>query len=208
MVIYKIVNKINQKQYIGQTTRSFKERISEHCRKDNTLIGKAIKKYGIDNFECVIIDKADDTSELNKKEMYWIRKLNTMTPNGYNLCYGGNNTKGYSHREESKEKMSLTKLKLGTMKGPKNHFYGKNHTEETKEKLKKSWTNDRKQRMSEFSKKLDRSYSFVKVRNITTGRVYDSIKEASQDTGVLETHITRVCKGKRKSAGGYKWEYA
>ena len=48
MIIYKITNNINNKIYIGQTTRTLEERIAEHKRKRNPLISKAIKKYGIE----------------------------------------------------------------------------------------------------------------------------------------------------------------
>lgn len=36
---------------------------------------------------------------------------------------------------------------------------------------------------------------------------YPSIAEASRDTGILQTHISRCARGKRPSAGGYKWKY-
>lgn len=37
---------------------------------------------------------------------------------------------------------------------------------------------------------------------------YDSIKAATRETGVNDSHISYCCNGKRKSAGGYKWRYA
>ncbi|EOT38251.1 GIY-YIG nuclease family protein [Enterococcus dispar] len=207
MIIYMFKNKINGKTYIGQTIRTFEERTSEHLRHTETCFDKALNKYGIENFEYCIIDEALSLDELNAKETYWIAKTNSMIPNGYNLCLGGNNTCGYTHREESKRKMSLTKRKNGSMKAEKNHYYGKHHTLEIREKMKKAWTPERKSKLSEQSKRLDRSYQFVRVRNKETGEIYNSVKEAGEKTGVLATHITRVCKGKRKSAGGIKWEY-
>ena len=55
--IYLIANKINNKQYIGQTV-NFKKRIKEHSygRNDNknSLIDRAIKKYGKNNFDFLI----------------------------------------------------------------------------------------------------------------------------------------------------------
>ena len=32
--------------------------------------------------------------------------------------------------------------------------------------------------------------------------------EGRRETGVWQQHITKVCKSKRKTAGGYKWRYA
>lgn len=42
--------------------------------------------------------------------------------------------------------------------------------------------------------------------NIVVGK-YKSIKEAEQQTGITNKHISSVCKGKRKTAGGYVWKY-
>jgi hypothetical protein len=38
-------------------------------------------------------------------------------------------------------------------------------------------------------------------------KTYDSIKSAEEDTGVSNKHISTVCRGKRKSTGGFKWRY-
>ena len=40
---------------------------------------------------------------------------------------------------------------------------------------------------------------------VETGTVYESVAEATRQTGI--THITDACKGKRKIAGGYHWQY-
>lgn len=36
---------------------------------------------------------------------------------------------------------------------------------------------------------------------------FKSIREAEEITGIGNSHITRVCKGNRQTAGGFKWEY-
>ena len=207
MIIYAFKNKINHKIYVGQTIRTFEKRTGEHLRKRKTAFDKALHKYGIENFEYRIIDTAKTIDELNAKEIFWIKKLNTIAPGGYNLCYGGDNTFGYKHKYETRVKMSLVKQMKGSMKGEENHYYGKKHTPEIREKMKQAWTPERKEKLSEQSKNLDRSYRFVSVRNKETGEVYESVKKASEATGLLATHITRVCKGKRKSCGGIRWEY-
>lgn len=51
--IYQCTNLINNKIYIGQTTRSLKERKAEHLHKvinDGTYFHNALLKYGADNF--------------------------------------------------------------------------------------------------------------------------------------------------------------
>ena len=88
MIIYCIINKINGKKYVGQTTQKINVRFSRHCRKGNALYN-AIKKYGKENFNVKEIDRATNQNELNEKEIFWIKKLDTLYPNGYNLTTGG-----------------------------------------------------------------------------------------------------------------------
>lgn len=208
MIIYMFKNKSNGKIYVGQTTQTFRTRTMQHMRSREGYFDTALRKYGIESFECGIIDTAKSTEELNKKEIYWIKKLNSMKPNGYNLCEGGNTTRGYSHKEESKRKMSATKKKLESMKGEKNHYYGKHHTKEIREKMSKAWENEaRRAKLKEHNKNLDRTYQCRKVLNVETKEIFNSIKEAAKKYGLKETHISRVCRGKRKTTGGFHWEY-
>lgn len=206
MIIYLFTNKINGKKYVGQTVRPFEDRFSEHRRKDS-LLSRAFKKYGIENFDHEIIDTASDVNELNEKEIFWTKQLNSKFPNGYNLCDGGDNTKGYRHSEEAKQKMSTTKKRLGSMKGEKNHFHGKKHSEETKAHLRSLWTSGKRTITPEWRAKIEANRYTVKVRNIDTGEVFNSIKEAADKYNINRTHITRVCRGRRKRTGGYRWEY-
>lgn len=199
VIIYKIKNKTNGKIYIGQTVRGLQERISEHARKKQTIMGKAIKKYGIENFSIEIIDRAEDIEELNAKETKWIIFYNCMVPNGYNQCYGGNNTKGYTHKDESKKKMSASKKKMYV--GENNPFFGKTHSPEQIAK----WRETRKG--ADMSKAREASFvkTRVKVINLDTREVFNSISEASKKYSLKSTHISRVCKGKRNRTGGFRW---
>ena len=45
------------------------------------------------------------------------------------------------------------------------------------------------------------------VINLDTGDVYQTPKDASRATGIHNDSISRVCKGKSKTAGGYRWRY-
>lgn len=98
--IYVITNLVNGKQYVGQTIRTIKQRYSDHIRKckynkDNQYLYTAMNKYGIENFGIEEIDfiscktKQKLLDELNQKEIYYISKLNTRKPNGYNMTDGG-----------------------------------------------------------------------------------------------------------------------
>lgn len=104
MIIYKITNEINGKCYVGQTKLTIRERWYGHCSKNGcTAMHNAIVKYGRENFTIEQIDSATSEDELNQKEAYWIEKLNTLCPNGYNLRTGGDR---FELSEKSKERVS------------------------------------------------------------------------------------------------------
>lgn len=89
--IYCIENRVNHKKYIGLTTRSIEERFSEHCKAD-TVIGEAIRKYGVNNFMCYEVDNAQSKSELSELEVHYIHHFGTLK-NGYNCTIGGDGVK-------------------------------------------------------------------------------------------------------------------
>lgn len=98
IIVYKATNLTNGKVYIGQTTRSIRDRIYKHlwlCRQDKenyTPFQTAIRECGEDNFKFEIIDTADTIEELNVKEEYWISLYNSTDPSfGYNIIRGGGN---------------------------------------------------------------------------------------------------------------------
>lgn len=204
MIIYKATNLINGKTYIGQTVRTLRARMLEHLRHDKTHFDRALKKYGIENFKVVIIDSANTVDDLNEKEIFWINFYRSFGENGYNMCEGGGNTIGYHHTEQTKKAMSEKKRTVYV--GAKNPFYGKHHSKESCEKMSQS----RKGRIitPEWRKHIsENSKSKVKVQNIETGEVFNSVKEAAEKYKIAPTHISRVCRGKRKTSGGFHWQY-
>lgn len=87
--IYVITNKINGKQYVGQTSRDIDTRFHEHCAetRGNSKLHSAIQKYGWQNFKVEQLEEVS-LSDLDEREKYWISKLDTKE-NGYNILIGG-----------------------------------------------------------------------------------------------------------------------
>lgn len=52
-----------------------------------------------------------------------------------------------------------------------------------------------------------KSYNSSPVLNIDTGKIYQSITQASIDIGIGYGSISACCRGKQETAGGYHWEY-
>ena len=48
---------------------------------------------------------------------------------------------------------------------------------------------------------------FRKVKCVTTGKIYNSIKEASDELGLYHSNIVACCNGRRATCGGLEWEY-
>lgn len=73
MKIYKIVNKINNKIYIGKTN-DIQKRIKRHLRsvknKINRYLYVAINHYGWENFDAEIIEECTDDVANGKKILY------------------------------------------------------------------------------------------------------------------------------------------
>lgn len=90
--IYVITNLITGLQYVGQSQNAIDRFKAHKLAADNTLFHQAIKEYGIDNFSLEILE--EQIENFNEKERYWIEKLNTLYPNGYNMVEGGG---GYPH---------------------------------------------------------------------------------------------------------------
>lgn len=88
---------ISQKGYIGQTTQGMAKRWGKHLTAArlphhpgyDTLIAKAIRKYGVDAFEHQTLSAAHSAQELDNLEKVWVILLQTKAPLGYNITSGG-----------------------------------------------------------------------------------------------------------------------
>lgn len=89
--------------------------------------------------------------------------------------------------------------------GKINPFKGKHLCEETKRKI--GLANKGHITTPEHRLKLSYSVPCKKVICIETGIVYRSIKASSVSCNVDVGSIVKVCKGRRKTAGGYHWKY-
>ena len=49
---------------------------------------------------------------------------------------------------------------------------------------------------------------FQRVRCVSNGEVYESVKEACEKYGLRHSNIVACCNGRRNKCGGMKWEYA
>lgn len=74
MIVCKIQNLINGKIYVGQTKRTLEKRLKEHAEA-NSLIGDAIREFGIKNFSSEILETCQTNSQLNQVKFFGLKNL-------------------------------------------------------------------------------------------------------------------------------------
>lgn len=143
-----------------------------------------MNKYGINNFSFNVIEECN-CDVLDDRERYWIKELNTLEPHGYNISNGGKK-----------------------LFGENNPFYGKQHTEETKNIIsekntgRKATDEERKMR-SEINKGCnnpfygkrhsDETKSKIKETNIANGnyeKASERMKLQNPNDGTLFSKAT------------------
>lgn len=195
--IYKIVNDINDKIYIGKTEQSLEKRFKEHCRDakrkryEKRPLYNAMNKYGVEHFSIELIEETDRPEE---REMYWIEYYDTYHY-GYNATLGGDGSKYLQlNEQEICEYYSTHSLKQTT-----EHF---NHDILTIKKvlLKNNIT------IKSAGESLRKRVAKIDIKTNEILEIYDSQSEADRLNGNSH-HIAEACNGKRKTCQGYKWKY-
>lgn len=179
--VYLRTNKINGKQYVGQSEDFKKREKAWKClsaRYANKEIQKDRENFGIDNFSLDILALCDTQEESWELEKKYIEELNTRHPNGYNKAYGGKTNKGGNEGKHNGKEFE--KGHIPWNKGVKGlHF------------------------------SIDTEFKPIPIVQLKNGKFvkeYKSLKDADID-GFYHSAISACCKGKRKSHKGFEWMY-
>jgi len=116
--IYRILNKITQKCYIGESKcLNINRRWNQHKKTIENNKGycpalrDAVIKYGIENFIFTVIIVCFDDDRF-KYEKEYINKYNSVVPNGYNVTNGGEGGGGFQGKKHSEEVKNKIKNSL------------------------------------------------------------------------------------------------
>ena len=189
--IYKIT--INNKLYVGYA-KNFEKRKNKHYK---MLIGKkhinpylqnSFIKYNEFNFD-IIEECAED--ELEEKEMFWIKELDTFEGDGYNLTAGGGGFLGGIHTEEAKRKISEA---------------GKGRTLSAEHKRKLSETHKGKTLSVETKRKISEANkgnqnNLGKKRSAETRRKMSEAQKGKTFSAEHKRKLSEACKGNQNSLG-------
>ena len=200
--IYQIKNIINGKLYIGKTEFYIEKRFNEHCKdafrrkNEKRPLYVAMRKYGIDNFEITLIEETDCPED---REIFWIEQKRSYKT-GYNATLGGDGRKYLdydlviaTYQELKSTKDTAKRLKI------------------CEESVRNILKNNNIPRYS--SKEVNRrKYGHIVNQydlNMNYIQSFPSIISAAKSlnkNGV--SHISDACKGRRKTAYGFKWKFA
>lgn len=225
------------KVYIGYTGKNPPEKRWSNgngYKRGHPYFWKAIQKYGWDNFEHEIIFNYLGRQEALKKERELIALYDSTNPNkGYNMTKGGDGKEGYVMSDETRKKISASRIGRFTgednpnygnhkLAGENNPFYGKRHTEETRQRLSelstsrpspmkgKTFSEEFKEKMKNTKKKYAKSVLRFDINGNLIGE-YDSVHGASFITGYNLSNISAACNGKihvyKNSIWMFKSEY-
>lgn len=160
---------------------------------------RAFRKYGLENFSFEEIEKTEDTCA---REAYWIAYCDSFHK-GYNQTLGGDGRKVLDLDEQ---KVIAVYNKLGTVKETAEYFGNDPYT--IRILLRKNSI------VIENNGSLLQSIQVQQIDPKTNSiiAVYASVTDASKAINKMSgnrpnSHITDVCRGKRKTAYGYKWQY-
>ena len=221
--IYCIENINTNKKYIGQSVDiidrwyKHKSELNKNCH-DNDYLQKAWNKYGEENFNFYVLEYCGINS-LNDKERYYIDLYKTLDRDlGYNLKSGGQDFNVLSQEIKNKISESNKKAYLNSnlkkirsndalkqwadpqikekIMGKNNGMYGKHHTAETRKKMSEK-------KKGKLSPKRDMTPVICEELNKT----FDCAAVAARETSAHSGCILAVCRGQRKTAGGYHWKF-
>lgn len=229
--VYMHENRANGKKYIGLTHQKPTRRWANgEGYKNSDRFYAAIQKYGWDAFRHELLFTDLTQEEAERLEVALIAKYGTQDPErGYNMEPGG---RVNMHTDPGTiQKMSEAK------RGEKNPWFGQSLSDEhrekiagslrgkpghpqsmaSREKLSAALRGNQRRLGVPHSKETREAMSAARrgagnprasgVRCVETGREFDTIAAAEAATGVSSSHISRVCRGSRKTAGGLHWEY-
>jgi len=199
--IYILHNISNNKVYVG-SSRNCNKRLSEHFYKlrkgihDNRFLAE---EFNENNFECFIVDRCP-VSHLIEQEQYWMNILKSWDRRfGYNIYSNAIGPIGHQLSESTKTKMSKVRR-------------GRRRTPESLEKASKSVRNFWKshpEKIEELRLKTSKSTPIVQLSldNIFIKEHISMAAAARELNTVHASSIRQVCKGRQKSACGFKWMY-
>lgn len=219
--VYKTVNNVNGKAYVGKHVSSVE---NDDYLGSGMLLWRAIHKYGIEHFSKTIVEYCENKEQLNEREKFWIANENTLYPDGYNIARGGEGGDLYTSNPRNTEIREKLRV-LGKNQSDEHRKVfsesrkGKTHTEEAKQKISVArkgmiFSDEHRKNISEKTKEAMKS---VKIYNRKKVDCFDlegnflmtteSIAEAARFFSQNNREICNMCKGRKHKIKQYIFKY-
>lgn len=218
--IYRAYDKINNKNYIGQTITSIEERWNQHILKaqrgSKNNFHKKLIQVGIENFEIsclesVVLDtRKEMVDKLNELEIKYIEQFDSFK-NGYNSNSGGNGDKSHCKTKvicletgvefdsvvQASREMNICRTTIfSVLRGECISAEGY-----TFRKIKNG-------EILHFDrKKQPKGIGEKQVICLETGKIFDSVAQVERELGISKSQVSRTCKGKQKATMGLTFRY-
>jgi len=199
--IYKIINKVNGKIYIGSAVCIVnRKRIHwfalRHNKHHSSTLQNAWNKYGENSFIFETIEEVQEKGKLIEREQFY---LDALSPE-YNICKIAGSCLGQKHSEEARQKMSEAH------KGEKHHFFGKNHSKEAKQKMSESKkgkhrSEETRQKMSD-ALKGEKHHNFGKHLSEETRQKISESQKGKHRSEETRQKISEPSKGEKNGHYG------
>lgn len=186
--VYRHKNKTNGKVYIGITRQKPENRWKNGHGYSSQHFNRAIEKYGWDGFIHEIVVSGISKNEANEIERILIKAHKSNDPDfGYNETNGGDGggMLNHHHTEAAKDKIRKARKKAGFTEEHKKHISD----------AKKGEKHHNARKLYQYSKNGE----FIKE--------WQYMSKAAKELGINKANISEVCKGNRKTAGGFVWKY-
>ena len=169
-LVYLIVNRIDGKSYIGKTGKSLDRRWNEHVRSINSspktrhgrnYFHRALRKYGVDQFDRCILADGLDVDGVNAMEIYYIALFNSNDPEfGYNCTIGGD---GMIPNDVIREKIRRNRLGVVRPQSEAERKWRSEYMRGNTYSLGKTKTDDIKRNMSEAAKNSPKAQAHIRA---------------------------------------------
>lgn len=197
------------KCYIGQAVNLQRRKkefttnpLKYNYTSEDSAIDRARRKYSDFTQWHYEVLQYCEIEELDQLEIKYIAEYDTTNSRkGYNSTKGGDGTKGTKWGSE--KQLEALKNRRSYI-GENNPNFGKHHSEETKEKIRQARLGS-KQSLETIAKKSKPVNQYTLDGQYI--KTWLGASEAMKELGIDKSSIGRVCKGKKKTAGGFKWSY-
>lgn len=194
--VYRWVNNINNKTYIGSSInlsqRFYKYLSVKHLTEKNTPIHNALLKYGLQNFTLEILEYCEENKNLIKREQHFLDKFKPE----YNILKVAGSSLGFKHSEETLELFKNRKVSEETKINLSLAATGRVLTKEERLKISQGrkgikLSYQTRVKISDAAKSI-RGIT-VLVKNIKTSEVCEfvSLTDAASTLGVSRTAIRK-----------------